>query len=122
MKMDRSPVDYSAADNRPTAQCHGIILSKTWNLPVLSNKREDISVDATDQGIVCSTQPGRILCNHVQHRLNIRRRAGDRAQNLARRWLLLQRLTEGVIANFKFLEQPHVLNGDHGLIGESLEK
>ena len=58
---------------------------------------------------------GSILCNHVQHRLNIRRRAGDDAQDFARRGLLLQRL-------FEFLEQPNVLDGNYGLVGEGLEK
>ena len=60
-------------------------------------------------------QPRRILCNGIQHRLNIRRRAGDHAQDLTRRGLLLQRLLE-------FLEQPHILDGDHRLVGEGFEK
>ena len=55
------------------------------------------------------------LGHGIQHRLNIRRRAGDDAQNLARRSLLFQRF-------FEFLEQPHVLDGDHRLMGERLEK
>ena len=36
-------------------------------------------------------------------------------KNLARRGLLLQRFLE-------FLKQPHVLDGDHGLVGEGFEK
>ena len=51
----------------------------------------------------------------VQHRLNVRRRAGDDAQDFARRCLLLQRFLE-------LLEQPHILDGDHGLIGEGFKK
>ena len=56
-----------------------------------------------------------ILGYRIQHRLNIRRRAGDDAQNFTRGGLLFQRLLE-------FLEQPHVLNGDHGLISEGFEQ
>ena len=63
----------------------------------------------------CVAQPCGILCHHVQHRLNIRRRAGDDAQDFARRRLLLQRF-------FEFLEQPHVLDGDHSLIGEGFDQ
>ena len=62
--------------------------------------------------IVCITQPRGILRDHIQHRLDIGRRAGDDAQDFTRRRLLLQRFLE-------FLEQPHVLDGDHRLIGES---
>ena len=65
--------------------------------------------------IVCVAQPRRIFRHHIQHRLDVRRRAGDHAQNLTRRRLLLQRLLE-------FLEQPDVLDGDHGLIGEGFKQ
>ena len=60
-------------------------------------------------------QPRGILRDHIQHRLNIRRRAGDDTQDFTRRRLLLQRLLE-------FLEQPHVLDGDHGLVGEGFKE
>ena len=38
-----------------------------------------------------SHKPRGVFCNDIQHRLNIRRRTGDDAQDLARRGLLLQR-------------------------------
>ena len=50
-----------------------------------------------------------------KHRLNIRRRAGNHTQNLTRRGLLLQRL-------FELLEQPHVLDRDHRLVGEGFKQ
>ena len=65
--------------------------------------------------VVCARTPRRILGNRIQHRLNVRRRAGDDAQDFTRRRLLFQRFLE-------FLEQPHVLDGDHRLIGEGFEK
>ena len=63
----------------------------------------------------CIAQARGIFCNDIQYRLNIRRRAGDDAQDLARRRLLLQCLGE-------FLKQPHVLDGDHRLVGEGFEQ
>ena len=63
----------------------------------------------------CIAQPCGGFGNHVEHRLDIRRRAGDNAQDFTRGRLLLQRFLE-------FLEQPHVLDGDHGLVGEGLEQ
>ncbi len=56
-----------------------------------------------------------IFRDRIQHRLNIRRRAGDDTQDFTRRSLLLQRFLE-------FLEQPDVLDGDHGLVGEGFEQ
>ena len=43
-------------------------------------------------------------------------------KNLTRRRLLLQRLGEIAVAFLQFLEQPHVLDGDHRLVGEGLEQ
>ena len=55
-----------------------------------------------------------MLCHSIQHRLNIGRRAGDDTQDLTRRSLLLQRFLQ-------LLEQPDVLERDHGLISEGFE-
>ena len=46
---------------------------------------------------------------------NIRRRAGNHAQDFTRGSLLFQRLLE-------FVEQPDVLDGNHRLVGESLKQ
>ena len=48
--------------------------------------------------------------------------AADDAEHLGRRRLMLQGLAQFGIALLDFLEQPHVLDGDHRLIGEGLEK
>ena len=70
----------------------------------------------TDHGPSVRRTTSPHCCNYrIQYRLNIRRRAGDDAQNFARRSLLLQRFLE-------FLEQPHVLDGDHRLVGEGFEQ
>ena len=77
--------------------------------------RSHLPSNETNLSVVCVTQPRGILRDHIQYRLNIRRRAGDDTQDFTRRRLLLQRLLE-------FLEQPHVLDGDHGLVGEGFEQ
>ena len=76
---------------------------------------EDVTINAANHGIVCVAQPCGIFCNDIQHRLDVRRRAGDHTQDLTRRRLLLQRFLE-------FLEQPHILDGDHRLVGEGFKK
>ena len=59
-------------------------------------------------------ESSRTLTN-VKDRLEVGRRARDHPQDLAGRGLLLERL-------FRLVEQPHVLDRDHRLVGEGLEK
>ena len=59
------------------------------------------------------------VCQHgIEHRLQFTRRRADDAQHLGGRGLLLQRFGELARALLLRLEQPHVLDGDHRLIGE----
>ena len=70
--------------------------------------------------IVRRTEPRGALGDRVEHRLDVGRRAGDDPQDLGRGGLLLQRsVTRG---SSSAPEQPHVLDGDHGLVGEGLEQ
>ena len=113
--MNRLPVDNSSAHRRPAAEQLELHTAPAES-PIIGpyKRRIDITVDAANNSVVCLTEPRGIFRDHIQHRLNIRRRAGDDAQYLARRRLLLQRFLE-------FLEQPHVLDRDHRLVGEGFE-
>ena len=68
------------------------------DLPVMGDRGEYITINTADQGIASVAQPRRVLRDHIQHRLNVRRRTGDHAKDLTRRRLLLQRLGEIAIA------------------------
>ena len=81
----------------------------------MRHRLKNIAVDAKYYSIIGFAQPRGIFPHHVQHRLNIRRRAGDDAQDFTRRSLLLQRFLE-------FLEQPDVLDRDHRLVGEGFKE
>ena len=50
-----------------------------------------------------------------KHRLHVRRRTGDHLQDVGGRGLPLQRL-------LRLVEQPRILDGDHGLVGEGLQQ
>ncbi len=76
---------------------------------------EQLAIELTDMTFCRAGQFHRIGDHRVQHRLNIGRRAGDDTQDFARRRLLFQCL-------FEFLEQPHVLDSNHGLVGKSFEE
>jgi hypothetical protein len=60
--------------------------------------------------------------NRVEHRLDIRLRAADDAQNVAGGGLRLQRRGQLAIARLEFSEEADVLDGDDGLVGEGLEQ
>ena len=87
-----------------------------------SNKPIVFSIRAPNSRVACVTQARGILGNHIQNRLNVRRRAGDHAQDFARRGLLLQSFGQIAIARLQFLEQTSVLDGNDGLVGEGTNK
>ena len=60
-------------------------------------------------------QSGGALHDRVKDRLHVRRRARNDAENVRCRRLLLQRL-------LRLIEQPHILDGDDGLVGKGLEE
>ena len=115
MDVNRLPVENGSADRNPRVDRSRSDSGRLESIHRCATSRSIIAVNAPNHRIVRIAQPRRILGDHIQHRLNIRRRAGDDAQDLTRRSLLLQRFLE-------FLEQPHVLDGDHRLVGEGFEE
>src|SRR5258706_446520 len=105
--------------------------------PVSCTARETIVLSTVSRSSVeltaCPTSPNawssptdRVSCvgttdlqrsrrDRVEHRLRVRLRLADHAEDFARRRLLL----EGLLG---LVEQANVLNRDHGLVGEGLEQ
>ena len=67
-------------------------------------------------------KPGRVLDEGVENRLHVKRRAADDFQNFAGRRLMIQGFGQVRVAFLQFFEQPHVLDGDDGLVGEGFEQ
>src|SRR5262249_18954916 len=76
----------------------------------------------SQHNVVNPTNPRCALDDGVQDRLHVRGRAADNAEHLSRCRLMLQRLAQFCVALLEFFEEPHVLDGDHGLVGEGLEQ
>ncbi len=91
MDVDRLSVYDCCAQNRETAD--GSRLTEPgathWDRPVMSDPPKDVTINAVDGCIGCPAKPCGSLGNGIQHRLDISRRAGNDAQDLARRSLLL---------------------------------
>ena len=64
----------------------------------------------------------RVLQHALEHRLQIAGRSADHAQHFGRRRLLLQRFRQLARSCLHLLEQPHIADRDHGLVGEGLQQ
>src|SRR5262245_32283250 len=69
--------------------------------------------------IINPTNPRGALDDGVEDRLHIRGRAADDAEHLGGCGLMFQGFAQFRVAFLDLLEQPHVFDGDDGLISES---
>ena len=88
----------------------------------MSPRNHSVPLAESQHHVIDPTNPRGALDDGVEHRLHVRRRAADDAEHLGRCRLMLQRLAQFRIALLQFLEQPHVLDGDDGLVGKGFEK
>ena len=79
-----------------------------------SNVHSD-SVRNEHGGKVAVTQSNSIGRDNLEDRLDVSRRSGDHAKNLARRGLSLQRL-------LRLVEQPDIFDSNNGLVGKGLQQ
>ena len=63
-------------------------------------------------------QPRRGFDEGIEHRLQIEGRAADDLEHVRGRGLLLERLAQLRGPRLDLVEQPHVLDRDHRLVGE----
>ena len=88
----------------------------------MSPRNHSVSLAESQHHVIDPTNPRGALDDGVEDRLHVGRRAADDAEHLGGRRLMLQRLAQFRVALAEFLEQAHVLDGDHGLVGEGLEE
>src|ERR1700738_907241 len=83
---------------------------------------DQTAIEAEDGPVKGSAESCSVPDNRVENGSDIGRRATDYPEDLARRRLLVERLSEVTIARLQLREQPHVLDRDHRLVRESLEQ
>ena len=77
--------------------------------------QQSIAGGQENADLLALEQPLDAVDNALEHRLGVRHRAADDAQHLRRCGLMLQRF-------LRLVEQPHVLDRNHGLIGEGQQQ
>src|SRR5262249_896825 len=85
-------------------------------------QRDPTIRDPAERAGVASQQTMGAADDRVEHRLDIRLRLADDAQNVTGGSLLVERRGQVTVTRLEFLEQPHVFDRDHGLVGEGLEE
>ena len=89
---------------------------------MVSLERNHLTIEPVQSGECRLAQPSGAPYDCIEDRLQVSWRTADDAQDLGGSGLLLQRFGEVTVAFLQFLEQPNVLDGDDGLIGESLQE
>ena len=88
----------------------------------MSPRNQNVPLVESQHHVINPTNPRRALDDGVEDRLHVRGRAADDAEHLGRCRLMLQGLAQFCVALLDFLEQPHVFDGDHRLVGEGFKQ
>ena len=121
--VDAAPLESRARRRATPSRGDGILLDEGLDLGggvVGGHDAQQLPIVTEDEGSLGLAQADRVLGQRLEHRLEVERGPPDHLEQLAGRRLLLERDSEVVIARLQLLEQPHVLDGDHRLIGERL--
>src|SRR5262249_52901037 len=85
-------------------------------------RQQGVPLTKPQMHIVDPANPRGALHDCIEHWLHVRRRAADDAEHLSGCGLMLQGFPQFCVALLQFFEQPHILDGDHGLRSKRLEK
>src|SRR5262249_60113230 len=77
-----------------------------------------LAVGPKNVAVLSAAQSGSVLDQRLQDGLQVEGGAADNLEHLGGGCLLLQRFGQLAVAGFDLQEQPYVLDGDDGLVGE----
>src|SRR5262245_43934334 len=83
---------------------------------------DQIAVEPPDRATVCAEEPDRAPADGLEDPREIGWGARNDLQDVARRRLLLEGLSEILVARLQLVQEPRVLDGDDRLVGEGLEQ
>ena len=83
---------------------------------------EDLAVAHADRATVRPAQLNRSADESIEYRLQVESRPADDLEHIGGRCLLLQRFLEVARLGLHLVEQTHVFDRDHGLVGEGCDE
>src|SRR4029453_1164452 len=119
--VNRLALKSGSARDEPTSRLerggeHEV--SGTRRGPVVCRQAKHVAVKSEDEPGVGAAQARGVLYQRLEDRLEIDRRGAEALKDFAGGGLLLERFGQIAVARLQLLEQPHVLDGDDGLVGE----
>jgi hypothetical protein len=108
------PPSATRSGDRPSSWGNRVIFGKLLELAretVVRCKPVNLIIPLKDESLIRLAQPSGRLDERVEHGLKVESRAADDLEHIGGCSLLLQRLPQ-------LVEQPHILDGDDGLVGE----
>src|SRR5262249_33961224 len=91
------------------------MLKRFWSPIMCRFETHQLTIEADERAKNSVTQLRGLVDDRVKDGLDVRRRAGDRLEDRARR-------DQVTIACLQLLEQPDILDGDDRLVGECLKE
>src|SRR5215475_12483517 len=116
--MNCPPLQRSPSRSRSSPSADHILtqeISEFRQGSIISHCAENLAVESEYDSSFGVAKPRRVLNQGIEDWLEIKGGATDDFEHFTRGSLLFQRFLQ-------FLEQPHVLDGDHGLVGKGFKK
>src|SRR5215813_10323962 len=90
--------------------------------PKMGSLNHNVLLPESQKHVINPTNPRRALDDGVEDWLYVGRGSTDDAEHFRSSGLMLQGLTQFRVALLDFLEQPHVFDRDHGLVGKGFKE
>src|SRR5262245_39702454 len=123
--MDHPTFQQGPSSRRPASPLdrHSLdIFDELGRVTVSFREEEHPVLLPTYRGVVGAAQVASRFNERLQYRLEIEGRAADDLEHIGGGGLLLQRFAQLVRARLHLVEQPHVLDRDHRLVGEGVDQ
>src|SRR5215467_444164 len=112
---------HEVAERAPGPNSRGVI-SELLRSPARREGSETAIHSLKDNAEFGIAEPRRVLEHRLKNRLERARRTADQLEHLRRGGLVFQSLLQLPCSRLLGFEQPRVLDGDDGLVGEGFEK
>src|SRR5262249_60302993 len=87
----------------------------------MSPRNQSVPLPESKHHVINAANPRSAFYDGIEHWLHVCRRAADDAKDFGRCRLMFERLAQFCVALLDLLEQPDILDSNHGLVGESFE-